>query len=50
VAFEYSALAFASLWSVLVFAELPDGATLSGAVLIVIAGLIVVRGERRRRS
>ncbi|MEQ9350022.1 MAG: DMT family transporter, partial [Alphaproteobacteria bacterium] len=46
-AFDYSGLAFASLWSVLVFAELPDRATLAGAALIVAAGLMVVRGERR---
>ncbi len=43
---EYSAFLWASLWGYLFFTELPEETTVIGAVLIIIAGLIVVRQMR----
>jgi len=41
--FDYSYLVFAALWSVLFFAEWPDGPTVAGMLLIVGGGLLVIR-------
>lgn len=43
-AFDYSYLVFAVMWSLLLFAEPPDGATIAGMVLIAGGGLLVLRG------
>ena len=46
--FEYAFLPFAAFWAWLLFAELPDLATVLGTVLIVAGGLlIVIRGGDR---
>lgn len=39
--FSYFGLAFNALWGVLFFAEYPDAATISGATVIVVAGVYV---------
>jgi len=41
--FDYSYLAFSALWGFLFFAEIPDGFTICGMLMIVIAGLIALR-------
>lgn len=43
-AFDYSYLVFAVIWSLLLFAETPDLATVFGMVLIALGGLLVLRG------
>ncbi|MEX2200982.1 MAG: DMT family transporter [Dongiaceae bacterium] len=45
--FDYSYLVFASLWGVLFFQERLDLLTVTGIVLIVGAGLLVLREQRR---
>ena len=40
--FEYSYLAFAAVWSFLLFADVPDPPTIAGMLLIAGAGLVVV--------
>lgn len=45
--FEYLALPLSILWGVLVFAEIPDLRMLTGAALIVAAGLVTVWREQR---
>ncbi len=42
-AFDFSYLAFAALWGLLFFGEVPDAITAAGIVLIAAAGLIAVR-------
>ncbi len=44
--FDYTYLPFAALWGFLFFAERPDLATIAGMILIVIAGLLVIRPVR----
>ena len=41
--FDYSYLAFAALWGLLVFSEVPDALTILGMVMIVGAGMIAIR-------
>ncbi|WP_261842231.1 DMT family transporter [Aliamphritea ceti] len=41
--FDYSYLAFLTLWGILFFAEIPDGYTITGMALIVAAGVLAVR-------
>ncbi len=41
--FDYAYLAFATLWGLLVFAEIPDALTLLGIVMIATAGILAVR-------
>ena len=41
--FDYAYLAFATLWGLVVFAEIPDGLTLLGIVMIATAGILAVR-------
>lgn len=41
--FDYSYLAFLTLWGILFFAEIPDGYTLAGMALIIGAGVLAVR-------
>ena len=41
--FDFAYLAFASLWGLLFFAEIPGPITVAGMVLIVVAGLLAVR-------
>ena len=41
--FDFSYLAFAALWGLLFFAEIPDAITVAGMVLIVGAGMLTVR-------
>lgn len=45
--FGYSGLIFASFWGWLMFDQLPDGATILGALVIIGAGLYVWSRERR---
>lgn len=47
--FGYLDIVFAMLWSMAVFADMPDGATLIGALVIVLAGLYVWHQETRGR-
>lgn len=44
--FDYAYLAFAVLWSFIIFLEAPDGATIIGVVLIAAAGALVVGRPR----
>ena len=44
--FGYAYLIFAALWGFLLFAEMPDGATIAGMVLIATAGGLVLRRSR----
>ena len=41
--FDYFYLAFAALWGLLVFSEVPDGLTILGMIMIAGAGLIAIR-------
>ena len=41
--FDYSYLAFSALWGFVFFAETPDGFTVSGMLMIVVAGVITLR-------
>jgi len=41
--FDYSYLAFAALWGLLVFSEVPDALTIVGMVMIAGAGMIAIR-------
>lgn len=41
--FDFSYLAFAALWGLLFFAEVPDAITVGGIVLIAAAGILAVR-------
>lgn len=47
--FGYVGIVFAMLWGVLFFGEWPDGMTLAGALVIVLAGLYVWHRETRVR-
>ncbi|HUF86086.1 MAG TPA: DMT family transporter [Thermohalobaculum sp.] len=47
--FNYTSLVWATLFGYLVFAELPDAATVAGAALVVVAGLYVWQRERARK-
>ena len=48
--FDYAYLVFAALWGFVLFAEVPDAATLAGMVLIAGAGFLVVRPPGPRDS
>jgi drug/metabolite transporter (DMT)-like permease len=41
--FEYTAMLWAVMWGVAVFGDVPDGMTIAGAAIVVIAGLFMVR-------
>ncbi len=41
--FDFSYLPFAVLWSVVFFADIPDGLTVTGIALIIIAGVLATR-------
>jgi drug/metabolite transporter (DMT)-like permease len=41
--FDFAYVGFASVWGVLFFAEVPDGITIAGIGLIVVAGVLAVR-------
>lgn len=41
--FDFSYLAFAALWGLLFFAEMPDSVSVAGIVLIAMAGILAVR-------
>ena len=41
--FDYSYLAFATLWGLIVFSEVPDGVTILGILMIACAGMLAVR-------
>ena len=47
--FDYAYLAFACLWGYLLFGEVPDMFTWAGMLLILIAGLLVIRAQNGRR-
>jgi drug/metabolite transporter (DMT)-like permease len=47
--YSYTGLIFAALWGILFFAELPDGWTISGALVIAGSGLYVWHRETRSR-
>ena len=40
--FDYAYLVFAVLWSFVIFSETPDGATITGMILIAVAGALVL--------
>lgn len=42
-AFDYSYLAFSAIWGAIFFAEMPDLLTLTGMVMIAVAGIIAAR-------
>ena len=48
--FEYAALPWSVLWGFLFFGNIPDGATLVGAAVIIGCGLYMVQGERTARK
>jgi drug/metabolite transporter (DMT)-like permease len=48
--FSYAGIVCAALWGLLLFGAVPDGWTLSGALVIAAAGLYVWRGEVRAAS
>ena len=41
--FDFAYLAFATLWGILIFADLPDALTVAGIVLVAAAGILAVR-------
>jgi drug/metabolite transporter (DMT)-like permease len=41
--FDFAYVGMAGLWGILIFAEVPSGATITGIVLIVAAGILAVR-------
>ena len=41
--FDYSYLAFSALWGFAFFSEVPDGYTVCGMVMIVVAGITAIR-------
>ena len=43
-AFDYSYLAFSAFWGFIIFVEIPDGPAVFGMFLIVVAGLMVLKG------
>ncbi|MEM7076477.1 MAG: DMT family transporter [Pseudomonadota bacterium] len=43
--FEYSYLVFVAVWDILLFGFVPNLATTGGMILIVVAGLLVLRGK-----
>jgi drug/metabolite transporter (DMT)-like permease len=45
--FEYTILAWAVVWSVLVWGHVPSGWSLAGMVIVVTAGVLIARSERR---
>jgi len=47
--FEYTGLPLAVLWGYVFWGDLPDGYTIVGALLVVGAGLFVLRQETRRK-
>jgi drug/metabolite transporter (DMT)-like permease len=48
--FDYSYLAFAALWSFVIFSEVPDGITITGIAMIAGAGLIAIAKPKSRRQ
>ncbi len=48
--FDFSYLAFAALWGLLFFAEVPDAITILGMALIAVAGIIAVRKKSQGAS
>lgn len=40
--FDYAYLVFAVLWGLVIFSDMPDGATVTGMILIAAAGSLVV--------
>lgn len=48
--FDYAYLAFAALWGLLLFADLPDAWTVVGMVLIAGAGLLAIRPTAKHRT
>jgi drug/metabolite transporter (DMT)-like permease len=45
--FDYSAMLYVTILGYLVFGELPDATLLVGAAIVVVSGLVLVRGESR---
>ncbi|QJQ96324.1 MULTISPECIES: DMT family transporter [Halomonadaceae] len=45
-AFDYGYLPFAGLWGLVLFAEVPDAATLTGMTLVAVAGMLVFQQSR----
>lgn len=48
--FEYTSLIWASLLGYLMFGEIPGGTALSGAMLVLLAGLYLLHREQRRKA
>lgn len=48
--FEYVMLIWVAIMSYLVWDELPDGITVLGAVIIVGAGLYILRGSKKSNT
>ena len=46
--FEYSYLVFVAMWDILVFGIAPTVSSVSGMILIAIAGLLVLRQKKGR--
>ena len=44
--FEYTAMIWAVMWGMIVFGDVPDMMTLTGAAIVIIAGLFMVRFDR----
>ena len=46
--FEYTAMIWAVFYGILIFGDIPDIATIIGAVIVAAAGLVMLRFDRKK--
>jgi len=46
--FEYTAMIWAVIYGVLIFGDIPDNATIIGAIIVAAAGLVMLRFDRKK--